>query len=111
MKTLTKLKDSKKKIIGYGASGRGTIIMAYSGLTSKLLDYVVDDSPIKHHTYTPGNHLKINSSNKLYSENKPDYVLLFAWPYLDEIKKRHYKFLKNGGKLIIPLPKVKIIGQ
>lgn len=111
IKTLTKLRGSKKRIIGYGASGRGTIIMTYSSLTNKLLDYVVDDSPVKQGTYTPGNHLKIYPSNELYSRNKPDFVLLFAWPYLDEVKKRHQKFLKNGGRLIIPLPKVKIISQ
>lgn len=109
VKLLNRIKKEGKKIAGYGASGRGTILMNYCGLGNGLLDYVIDDAPAKQGAYTPGNHLKIVPSDILLTKNKPDYVLLFAWSFQEEIKKRNEKYLKNGGKFIVPLPSVKII--
>ena len=48
---------------------------------------MIDDSPHKQGFYTPGSHLKIHNSSKLYSKNPPDYVLLFAWSFAEEIFK------------------------
>jgi methylation protein EvaC len=108
LKLLLKLKTQGKNIVGYGASGRGTVLSNYCELDRKILDYVVDDSSLKQNHYTPGNHLKIYSSGKLIKE-MPDYALLFAWAFTEEIKKRNKIYLKRGGKFIIPLPKVEII--
>jgi methylation protein EvaC len=109
LQLLKKLKKQGKKIAGYGASGRGTIIMNYCGLDESYLDYVIDDAPAKQHTYTPGTHLEIKSATVLSGKDKPDYVLLFAWSFWNEIKNRNNKYLQNDGKFIVPLPKVKII--
>ena len=109
LKLVNKLKKNNKKIAGYGASGRGTILGNYTGLTNKFLDYVIDDAPAKQGTFTPGTHLKIVSPLVLNTQEKPDYVILFAWSFWEEIKKRNKNYIKNGGKFIIPLPKVKIV--
>lgn len=109
LKILSKLKGEGKTIAGYGASGRGTIIMNYCGLAEKYLDYVIDDSPAKQNNYTPGTHLKIVSSEILQTKQRPDYVLLFAWSFFEEIKRRNKKYTENGGKFIIPLPQVSIV--
>ncbi len=106
--TLQVLKTKKKRIIGYGASGRGTVIMNYCQLGSDILDFVVDDAPAKQGAFTPGNHLKIKNASSLY---KSDYAILFAWPFLSEVMKRNQGYLQNGGKFIVPLPKVKIVGM
>ena len=103
---LKKLKSDGKTIAGYGASGRGTIIMNYCDLNEEYLDYVIDDSTAKQNNYTPGTHLKIISSAILNTKNRPDYVLLFAWSFFEEIKKRNRKYCDKGGKFIIPLPQV-----
>lgn len=108
LKLLKKLIAQHQTIAGYGASGRGTIMTNYCKLKKNLINYVIDDAPAKKGLYTPGNHLKIFPSSILYGRHKPDYILLFAWAFNDEIKKRHRKFIKNGGKFIIPLPKVTI---
>lgn len=105
---LKKLKRQGKKIVGYGASGRGTIISNYCGLTSDYLEYVIDDAPAKIGVITPGVHLTVHNSSVLSSAAKPDYLLLFAWPFVEEIKKKNQKFLAAGGKIILPLPKVSI---
>ncbi len=109
LKLLDSLKKNGKTIAGYGASGRGTIIMNYCGLDKNYLDYVIDDAPAKQNTYTPGTHLKIVSSEILQTNKRPDYVVLFAWSFWDEIKTRNKTYVDQGGKFIIPLPTVKII--
>lgn len=108
LKLLETLKKNKKTIAGYGASGRGTIIMNYCGLTNDFLEYVIDDAPAKQGAYTPGTNLPIVPSNILRSKDKPDFVILFAWSFFEEIKKRNKKYLEKGGKFIVPLPKVHI---
>ncbi len=103
---LAKLKKKNKKIIGYGASGRGTVMMNYCNLSKQLLDYVVDDAPAKWGMYMPGTHQEIKNPKILSGKKSPDYAVLFAWPFLKEVKARNKNF---RGKFIIPLPKVKIV--
>lgn len=109
IKLLDKLKQKGKTIAGYGASGRGTIVINYCGLDKNYLEYVIDDAPAKHGAFVPGTHQKIVSSNILQSKKRPDYAVLFAWPFFEEIKRKQGKYTKNGGKFIVPLPKVTIV--
>ena len=106
-----KLKSKNEKIAGYGASGRGTVVMNYCDLDNSYLEYVVDDAPGKQGAYTPGTHLEIVSSNVLKSKNKPAYAILFAWPFMKEVISRNKEYLQSGGKFITPLPKVKIVSK
>lgn len=107
---IAKLKKQGKSVAGYGASGRATIIMSYCGITSDHIDYVIDDAPAKQGAFTPGNHLPIMSSAILKDPQKrPDYCLVLAWSFIEEIKKRNPEYLKSGGKFITPLPNVRVI--
>jgi len=108
LKLLSTLKNRNKKIVGYGASGRATVICNSIGINENILDYIIDDSKAKQGFFTPGVHLKIIPSN-LNNKYHPDYTVLFAWAFLNEIKKRNKKYSRMGGKFITPLPKVKII--
>jgi len=101
---LKKFKREDKTIIGYGTSGRGTVIMNYCGIDSKYLDYVVDDAPQKVGFYTPGTRLEIKSWDYVLENGFPDYIVLFAWSFTDEVIKKRQDFIENGGKFIIPLP-------
>ena len=106
---LEKIKKEGKTIAGYGASGRANTMIQYCGITNDLVSYMIDDAPAKIGCYTPGSHLKILSSSVLSSNNAPDYVLVFAWSFFEEIIKRNSNFIKSGGKMIVPLPEVKVI--
>jgi len=108
---LDRLKSEGKTIIGYGASGRGTIIMNYCGIDRRYLDYVVDDAPAKHGFFTPGTHVPIKPWAFTKESKFPDYTVLFAWAFTDEIIKKRQDYLKQGGKFIIPLPKVRIVSE
>ena len=106
---LDDLKAQGKTIIGYGASGRGTTIMNYCGIDGRYLDYVVDDAPAKHGFYTPGTHVPIKMWNFTKEDILPDYILLFAWAFKDEVLRKRQDYLEQGGKFIVPLPEVSIV--
>ncbi len=108
---LDSLKREGKKIIGYGASGRGTTIMNYCGIDRKYIDYIVDDAPAKHGFFTPGTHLPIKTWDAIDQLNLPDYIVLFAWAFTDEVLNKRRDYINRGGKFILPLPKVKIVSK
>jgi SAM-dependent methyltransferase len=108
MELLGRLKQRSQRIIGYGASGRATTIMAFCGIDGSHLDFVVDDAPAKHGFYTPGSHLPIKPWAAA-EEAWPEYALLFAWSFADEVKKRRIDYLRRGGRFIVPLPDVRVM--
>lgn len=111
MSLLDDLKRQGKSIIGYGASGRGTTIMNYCGIDGKYLDYVVDDAPAKHGYATPGTHVAIHPWSKVEEGPRPDYALLFAWSFMKEVVAKRAEYLRAGGKFIVPLPEVQVVGE
>ena len=100
------LRSGGLKIAGYGASATATTLTAEFGLGARL-DFVVDDNPTKHGTFTPGDHIPVFSSDELYSR-RPDYVVILSWNYADPIVARHEKFIEDGGKFIVPLPDLEV---
>lgn len=108
MGLLREIKAKGKSIVGYGASGRANTIIQYCKISNKELDYIVDDAPAKKGFFTPGSHFKIYPRNILEKKNAPDYVLVFAWGFFEEIRKRNLNYLAKGGRMILPLPQVSI---
>ncbi len=107
-KILDKLKKQGKKIIGFGAPAKATTLMYYLDIGPDIIDYIVDDSELKHNMCTPGYHIPIFKTEKLYID-KPDYILILAWNFSEFIIKNHQKFIRSGGHFITPLPKIKEI--
>ena len=102
-----KLKHQNKSIAGYGASARGNILLNYCGINHKDIDFIVDSTLYKQGLYTPGHHIPIYPEEKLL-EKMPDYTLILAWNFAEEIMKKQKKYRQQGGKFIIPVPEVKI---
>ena len=107
-KLLLTLKKQNKKILGYGASTKGNVLLQYCGINSKILDNIAEVNKFKFNKFTPGTKIKIISEKKA-KQKKPDYLLVLPWHFKDHIVKREQKFLKEGGKLIFPLPDIEII--
>ena len=107
-KLLKDLKSQGKIIVGYGAPAKATTLMYHFEIGPEEINYIVDDSEWKQNLYTPGKKIKILPVSYIY-ENPPDYILILAWNFADFIIKKNMEFRNNGGKFIIPLPKVKII--
>jgi SAM-dependent methyltransferase len=112
LKLINDLKSKNKRIICYGAPGRGTIFLNYLGITRKQIDYVIDQSPERFGRFVPGVNIPIYPPEVLEKELiPPDYALILAWSYEDEIINKERKFIARGGRFIIPLPDIRVIPQ
>jgi len=100
---LKRLKTQGKKIVGYGAAAKGNVFLNYCSITTRLLDYIVDSIPYKQGRYTPGTHIAIYPERKL-QKDAPDYALLLAWNFADEILQKQLKYREKGGQFIITIP-------
>ncbi len=97
-------------IAGYGASTKGNIVLNYSNLNSKKIDYICDANKKKYGRFTPGTNIKIISKEKMRILN-PKYLLVLIWSFRSEIIKQELSYLKKGGTLIFHLPKFHIINK
>lgn len=105
---LRKLKNQGKKVIGYGASTKGNVILQYCGITDRDLPYIAEVNEDKFGKYTPRTLIPIISEQEAKAM-KPDYFLVFPWHFRDNFLKREANFLKASGKFIFPLPEIEII--
>jgi len=105
---LKKLKKNNKKVYGYGASTKGNVVLQYCKITDKLINKIVEINKFKYNKYTPGTKIKIISEREA-KLIKPDYYLVLPWHFKKNIIQREKKYLKKGGKLIFPLPKIQIV--
>jgi hypothetical protein len=110
LKTLIdSLSTDSKKILAYGASTKGNVILQFCGFTPATISAVAEVNPDKFGCFTPGTHIPIISEKDAQKMN-PDYYLVLPWHFRDGIIQREQEFLRNGGKLIFPFPEIEIIG-
>jgi len=102
------LKSSGKTIAGFGAPTKATTLMRHFGLDETVIDFIVDDNPLKQGLFTPISHIPVLSTEALY-DRKPDYVLILAWNFAASIMKAHKKYSDEIGEFILPMPVPQIV--
>tara|TARA_B100000315_G_scaffold111038_1_gene101877 strand:+ start:1740 stop:4292 length:2553 start_codon:yes stop_codon:yes gene_type:complete len=85
-KNILKLKKNNTKIIGYGSPAKATTALNFFGI-SKEIDCIVEDNKLKHGKFLPG--VKIPIVSKSFVKNKPDYALVLAWNFINEIERKN----------------------
>jgi hypothetical protein len=98
------LKAQGKRIAGYAAAAKATILLNAAGIDGRYLDYVVDRNVHKHGRYVPGVRLPICDTTRLLEAPVPDYVVVLAWNLKDEIIRQQQAFADRGGQFIVPVP-------
>jgi len=107
-RTLLDLRQQGCQIVAYGAPAKGNTLLSFLEITPDLVGYIADRSPLKQGRYTPGTHIPVVSPQQLLTD-QPDYVVLLAWNFVDEVLAQQSEYRNRGGKFIIPVPRVQII--
>jgi len=105
---LLNLKDMKKKVIGYGASTKGNVILQYCNIDQRLVPFIADVNEFKHGRFTPGSNIKIISEIEAKKMN-PDYFLVLPWHFKNFIINKEKEFINKNKKILFPLPDIEII--
>ena len=88
---LRELKNSGKKVSGYGCPARLATITNLGQIGSDLIDCIFEDSPLKIKKYTPGMNIPIVDS-LLMKEKHFDALVVFAYEYIDSIYEKTSEF-------------------
>lgn len=107
---LKTLKEAGKKIVAYGAPAKLTTLFHEFGITSELVDFVIDDSPLKQGLFTPGSHIPILAASSV-DFNDIDVIFISAWNFAPSIIEKIKEKLRKDAIFIVPLPKFEVINN
>lgn len=105
---LRSLKADGASLVGVSAPAKGMTLLNYCHIGPEMLDFMTEKSRLKIGLYTPGTHIPIFPDSSLM-ERQPDYALLLAWNFADEIIENLKEYREKGGKFIIPIPEPRIV--
>lgn len=105
---LMRLKDQGARVWAYGAAAKGSTLLNTVGLDVELVEAVVDRNTWKQGLHMPGTHQPIRPVEDLVVE-QPDYCLLLAWNFADEILQQQTEYVAHGGRFIRPVPAVEVL--
>jgi C-methyltransferase-like protein len=105
---LSALAADGRRVLGYGASTKGNVVLQFCGITSAEVQAIAEVNPDKFGAYTPGTHIPIISEAEARAM-KPDYFLVVPWHFKEGIIQREAEFLASGGRMIFPFPEIEIV--
>jgi hypothetical protein len=97
-----------KRVAGYGAPAKGNTLLGFLRFGTNELAYIADRSPLKQGLFAPGVHIPIVSTDRILSD-QPDYLLILAWNFAEEIMSQQAEYRRRGGRFVLPLPTVSIV--
>ncbi len=108
LRFLIEAKAAGKKIIGYGAPGKGNTLLNYCGIRTDFLDFTVDRNPYKQGKYTPGTHIPILAPGG-NPRSPAGLRLLLPWNLRDEILDSLSYVREWGCRFVVPIPRIEVL--
>ncbi len=105
---LSDLRSQGETIAGYGAPAKGNTLLNYYKIGPETLPFLVDRNELKHGLYSPGMHIPVLPVSRIL-ETQPDYLLILAWNFGEEIMEQQAEYRKRGGKFILPIPEPAVV--
>ena len=97
-----------KRIVGYGAPGKGNTLLNSCGIRTDLLEFTVDRNPYKQGQFLPGTHIPIRDPEAL-EQARPDYILILPWNLKKEIVAQLSYTREWGARCVVPIPEVEVL--
>jgi hypothetical protein len=107
---LEQIRTGGERVIGYGASTKGNVLLQYCELSARDLPVIADVNSDKFGRMTPGTFIPIVSAEEGHAM-KPDYLLVLPWHFRSNLLSREREFLERGGRMIFPLPLIEVVGR
>lgn len=108
LRLLLGYREEGKRVVGYGAPGKGNTLLNYCGIRSDLLEYTVDRNPYKHGRFTPGTRIPIHPTEQL-EKDRPDVIVVLPWNLETEITEQLSYTGRWGAQLVYPLPTLHVV--
>jgi SAM-dependent methyltransferase len=108
LEMLRALKADGRRIAGYGAPAKGNTLLNYYGIGPETLTYLADRNTLKQGLFSPGMHIPVVPAEQVL-QDQPDYLLILAWNFGDEIMRQQDEYRRRGGKFILPIPEPVIV--
>jgi SAM-dependent methyltransferase len=105
---LAELKAAGKRLAGYGAPAKGNTLLNYYGIGPDTLEFLADRNPLKHGLYSPGMHIPVVGVERIEA-TRPNYLLILAWNFADEIMSQQEAHRARGGRFILPIPEPRVV--
>jgi C-methyltransferase-like protein/putative zinc binding protein/methyltransferase family protein len=106
---LSRFAGERKKVLGYGASTKGNVMLQFCSITPDDLPVIADVNPDKFGCFTPGTLIPIIPEAEAHAL-APDCFVVLPWHFRDNIVERESAFLKRGGRLLFPFPDFELVG-
>lgn len=104
---LIEARRAGKRVVAYGAPGKGNTLLNYCGIRTDFIEFAVDRSEYKQGRFLPGTHIPIYSPDKI-DQVRPDYVVILPWNIKAEIMQQLAHIRDWGGQFVIPIPELEV---
>lgn len=108
LRFLLDAQEQGKRVVGYGAPGKGNTLLNHCGIRSDLIEFTVDRNPHKHGKFLPGSRIPVLAPEAI-EQARPDYVVVLPWNLREEISAQLHYIARWGGRLVYAIPELEIV--
>lgn len=105
---LQRLRAGGRTLAAYGAPAKGNTLLNYYNIGPDLIDFLADRNPLKQGKYSPGMRIPVVPPERVL-EAQPDYLLILAWNFGEEIMRQQDEYRRRGGRFILPIPEPRVV--